>query len=300
MTSTATFNEWVELNRAIVERDLDKYLPSGSSDLAKLHEAMRYAVLGGGKRIRPLLVYAAGEVSGALPDVLRRAAAALEMVHIYSLVHDDMPCMDNDIVRHGRPTVHVAYGEPTALLVGNALQSQAFITLSGASSPELPLARHITILSHLAEATGSLGMCGGQAIDLDSVGKNLNIAQLERMHQLKTGALIRVAVTLGALCGRELSSSEMVSLNSYAAAMGLAFQVVDDILDTTSDSITLGKTAGKDEAVGKPTYVSILGLRAAKELADQLYSDALLALSSFGSEAERLRELASLIVRRRA
>lgn len=299
MTRSTNLTEWIDLKKAIVERDLDKYLPFGDSDLEKLHKAMRYAVLGGGKRIRPLLVYAAGEVSGALPDVLRRSAAALEMIHIYSLVHDDMPCMDNDIVRHGRPSVHVAYGESTALLVGDALQSQAFITLSGANSPELPPARHIKLVSQLAEATGSLGMCGGQAIDLDSVGVKLDITKLERMHQLKTGALIRAAITLGSLCGRELSSFEVSSLNSYAAAMGLAFQVVDDILDTTSDSTTLGKTAGKDEACGKPTYVSILGLRAAQELADRLYSEALLALSSFGSEAQRLRELAGFIVMRR-
>lgn len=299
MTNNVTFTQWMELSKATVESDLDKYLPSGHTDLEKLHEAMRYAVLGGGKRIRPLLVYAAGEVSGALPDALRRAAAALEMVHIYSLVHDDMPCMDNDVVRHGKPTVHVAYDEPTALLVGNALQSQAFITLAVASSPRLPPAQHVELLAQLAKATGSLGMCGGQAIDLESVGIKLNIAQLEKMHQLKTGALIQAAVALGTICGREFSKTEMASLNSYAVAMGLAFQVVDDILDMTSDSITLGKTAGKDAACDKPTYVSILGLRAAEELADKLYSDAMLALSIFGSEAQRLRDLASFIIMRK-
>jgi farnesyl diphosphate synthase len=261
---------------------------------------MRYALLGGGKRVRPLLVYAAGALSGADPAVLSRAASAVEMIHAYSLVHDDMPCMDDDELRRGKPTVHVAYDEATALLVGDALQSQAFLVLSEAVSATLPPARLVAMLRLLAQASGSAGMCGGQAIDLDSVGLSLTLEQLERMHQLKTGALLRASVVLGALAGRDLSEAEMTSLNDYARAIGLAFQVVDDVLDATADSATLGKTAGKDAADNKPTYVSILGLEPSRALAEKLRDDAHAALAPFGEEALRLRELADLIVQRKA
>ena len=298
MTTALPFAAWMSGVQAEVEDALCDFLPAAHLVPAKLHEAMRYTVLGGGKRVRPLLVYASGALFGADPQALARAACALEMIHAYSLVHDDMPCMDDDALRRGKPTVHVAYDEATALLVGDALQAQAFAVLAG--SDTLPPARLVGMLRLLAEAAGSGGMCGGQAIDLDSVGLALNLEQLERMHQLKTGALLRASVLLGALCGKELSAVELEGLKAYALAIGLAFQVVDDILDATADSATLGKTAGKDAADNKPTYVSILGLEESKELAQKLRRDAIDALSPFGEQALRLRELADLIVQRKA
>lgn len=298
---SATFQDWMKTIQVGMEADMDAYLPAAGTEPAKLHEAMRYALLGGGKRVRPLLVYAAGALSGADATVLSRAAAAVEMIHAYSLVHDDMPCMDDDELRRGKPTVHVAYDDATALLVGDALQAQAFLVLAeAASSPSLPAPRQVQMLRLLAHAAGSAGMCGGQAIDLDSVGISLSLAQLERMHQLKTGALLRASVVLGALAGKELSEQEMTALNVYARAIGLAFQVVDDVLDATADSATLGKTAGKDAADNKPTYVSILGLEPSRALAEQLRQEAHAALAPFGDKALRLRELADLIVQRKA
>jgi farnesyl diphosphate synthase len=297
---SAAFHDWMKTIQAGMEHDMDHYLPAAEALPAKLHEAMRYALLGGGKRVRPLLVHAAGALSGADPAVLSRAASAVEMIHAYSLVHDDMPCMDDDALRRGKPTVHVAYDEATALLVGDALQSQAFLVLSEAVSATLPPARLVAMLRLLAHASGSAGMCCGQAIDLDSVGLSLTLEQLERMHQLKTGALLRASVVLGALAGRDLSAAEMTALNDYARAIGLAFQVVDDVLDATADSATLGKTAGKDAADNKPTYVSILGLAPSRALAAKLRDDAHAALAPFGEEALRLRELADLIVQRKA
>jgi farnesyl diphosphate synthase len=220
------------------------------------------------------------------------------MIHVYSLVHDDMPCMDDDALRRGKPTVHVAYDEATALLVGDALQAQAFEVLAGAQ--DVAPARLVTMLRLLAEAAGTKGMCGGQAIDLDSVGLSLTLEELERMHQLKTGAMLRVSVLLGALAGRDLAPHELEALAEYSRAIGLAFQVVDDVLDATEDSATLGKTAGKDAAANKPTYVTILGLEPSKALAEQLRRQAHEALVPFGEQALRLRELADLIVQRKA
>ncbi|MGK5080653.1 polyprenyl synthetase family protein [Janthinobacterium sp. HLX7-2] len=281
-----------------VERQLDQFLPAPDCVPHKLHAAMRYALLGGGKRVRPLLVMAAGELFDADQDTLARAACALEMIHVYSLVHDDMPCMDDDALRRGKPTVHIAYDEATALLVGDALQSQAFMLLADGAA--IPPARQMAMLRSLAQASGSNGMCGGQAIDLDSVGLALSLPQLEQMHQLKTGALLRAAVILGALAGKDLTPEDMTALNAYARAVGLAFQVVDDVLDATADSATLGKTAGKDAAANKPTYVSILGLEPSRALAEQLRCDAHAALAPFGDKARRLRELADLVVQRKA
>jgi farnesyl diphosphate synthase len=296
---SGAFDDWMKTVQAGSEQDLSGYLPAADAVPAKLHEAMRYALLGGGKRVRPLLVYAAGALFGAESQVLSRAAAAVEMIHAYSLVHDDMPCMDDDELRRGKPTVHVAYDEATALLVGDALQSQAFLVLAEAAEL-LPPARLVAMLRLLAHASGSAGMCGGQAIDLDSVGLSLTLEQLERMHQLKTGALLRASVVLGALAGKELGADELSALNAYARAIGLAFQVVDDVLDATADSATLGKTAGKDAADNKPTYVSILGLEPSRALAEQLRLDAHAALAPFGEKARRLREIADLIVQRKA
>jgi farnesyl diphosphate synthase len=295
---TAAFDDWMKTVQANVEEALSGFLPKASAVPARLHEAMRYTTLGGGKRVRPLLVYASGALFGASAQVLARAAAAVEMIHAYSLVHDDMPCMDDDELRRGKPTVHVAYDEATALLVGDALQSQAFLVLAECDGVEAK--RQVAMLRLLAHAAGSHGMCGGQAIDLGSVGMSLSLEQLEQMHQLKTGALLRASVVLGALCGKDVSNEELKALDAYANAIGLAFQVVDDVLDATADSATLGKTAGKDAAANKPTYVSILGLDASKALAEKLRSDAHAALAPFGEKALRLRELADLIVQRKA
>ena len=261
------FSAWRQTVQAQMEEALVRFLPPASAQPARLHEAMHYAVLDGGKRVRPLLVYAAGELFDADLASMARAAAAVEMIHAYSLVHDDMPCMDDDALRRGKPTVHKKYDEATALLVGDALQAQAFLILTeGHAEPT----RKIAMLATLAHAAGSRGMCGGQAIDLAAVGVALTLPELERMHQLKTGALLDAAVMLGALSGKTLLAAEISALQAYAAAIGLAFQVVDDILDATADSQTLGKTAGKDAANNKPTYVSLLGLDASLALAQKL------------------------------
>jgi farnesyl diphosphate synthase len=258
---------------------------------------MRYAVLGGGKRVRPLLVHAAGELTGASAQAVEAASAALEMIHVYSLVHDDMPAMDDDALRRGKPTVHIQYDEATALLVGDALQSQAFIALT-AEGNGLSDRQQAALVRELAVASGSVGMAGGQAIDLESVGRKLSRPELETMHRKKTGALLRASVRMGALAGDEPGADVLAALDQYAAAVGLAFQVVDDILDVTADSATLGKTAGKDAQHDKPTYVSIIGLDASRELAAQLGRDAHAAIQPFGARAQRLAELADLVVNR--
>jgi farnesyl diphosphate synthase len=280
---------------ARTEAALEAALPNSNTVPHTLHEAMRYAVLGGGKRVRPLLVHAAGEVAGADPAACDAAASAVEMIHAYSLVHDDMPCMDDDDLRRGRPTVHKAYDEATALLVGDALQTQAFIVL--AQTGAIAAEARLKLVAELALASGSTGMAGGQAIDLQNVGKAMSRDALEAMHRMKTGALLRASVRMGALCG-EIDAGGLAALDRYAAAVGLAFQVVDDILDVTADTATLGKTAGKDAAHDKPTYVSLMGLDAARELAAGLRTTAHEALGGFGARATRLAELADLIVLR--
>lgn len=292
-----SFDGWMKAIQGEMEAALVKFLPPATQNPVRLHEAMHYAVLDGGKRVRPLLVHAAGALFDADAAELARAAAAVEMIHAYSLVHDDMPCMDDDALRRGKPTVHVKYDEACALLVGDALQAQAFEILSEGG---LDAARQLAMLRMLAKASGSLGMCGGQAIDLASVGLTLSLEELEQMHTLKTGALLRVSVLLGALAGKSLSEDEVAALDQYSSAIGLAFQVVDDVLDATADSATLGKTAGKDAADNKPTYVSILGLQQSQALAEKLRIDAYRALEQFGDKARRLRELADLIVQRKA
>jgi len=299
MAVSGVFEDWMKGVQSAMEDALAAFLPPAASIPARLHEAMRYAVLDGGKRVRPLLVFAAGELFDADPGTLSRAAAAVEMIHAYSLVHDDMPCMDDDALRRGKPTVHVRYDEATALLVGDALQSQAFIVLAEGDAAG-NAGQRLEMLRVLACASGSAGMCGGQAIDLASVGLALSLAQLEQMHSLKTGALLRASVLLGALAGKRLTAEETAALDAYSAAIGLAFQVVDDILDATADSATLGKTAGKDAADNKPTYVSILGLEESRALAEKLRHDAHTALMPFADKARHLRELADLIVQRKA
>jgi len=279
-----------------MESVLARTLPSADIAPRRLHQAMRYAVLGGGKRVRPLLAFAAGEVAAAADARLEIVASAVELIHAYSLVHDDLPCMDDDVLRRGRPTVHVEFDEATALLVGDSLQSLAFQLLA-----QYPLAfdphKQLEMVTLLAVASGSRGMAGGQAIDLASVGQSLTLPELEIMHIHKTGALIRSSVMLGALCG-QLTDKEMAKLDHFAKCIGLAFQVVDDVLDAEASTATLGKTAGKDAQQNKPTYVSLLGVAQAKTLADSLRQDALDALAGFGHSAQRLRELADFIVLR--
>lgn len=298
MTNRLDFDDWMKSVQSTMEHALSSLLPASSQVPAHLHDAMRYAALDGGKRVRPLLAFAAGALFDADAALLARAGAAVEMIHAYSLVHDDMPCMDDDALRRGKPTVHVKYDEATALLVGDALQAQAFIVLTEGEGADVE--RRLAMVRLLARAAGSVGMCGGQAIDLASVGVTLSLAELEKMHQLKTGALLRASVLLGALCGKLLSDDETAALNTYSNAIGLAFQVVDDVLDATADTATLGKTAGKDEADNKPTYVSILGLDQSRALAQKLRNDAHNAIAQFGDKARRLGELADLIVQRKA
>jgi farnesyl diphosphate synthase len=291
---------WLERSTERVDQAILRSFDELLSAASDLKTAMHYAATGDGKRVRPLLIYATASLTGKELDQVAgidACAVAVELFHTYSLVHDDLPCMDNDDLRRGKPTVHRQYDEATALLVGDALQSQAFLILSeGALASD----RKVAMLSQLAQAAGSCGMCGGQAIDLDSVGVALALAELEQMHRMKTGALLRASVLLGALAGKSLQASEQAALDAYADAIGLAFQVVDDILDATADSATLGKTAGKDAAQNKPTYVSILGLAPSLALADKLRQDAHHALQPFGEAAVRLRELADLIVQRKA
>jgi farnesyl diphosphate synthase len=245
-----------------------------------------------------LLAFAAGELAGADPARVEVVAAAVEMIHAYSLVHDDLPCMDNDVLRRGKPTCHVEFDEATALLAGDALQPLAFQILAEHTVADDPGAQ-MEMLRILAAASGSRGMAGGQAIDLASVGKTLSLAELEFMHIHKTGALIRAATVLGARCGRGLDAPGLERLERYAKTVGLAFQVVDDVLDCAASTATLGKTAGKDAAQAKPTYVSILGLARARALAEELRAEAHAALSSFDAKAARLRALADFIVLRK-
>ncbi|CAN5152730.1 polyprenyl synthetase family protein [soil metagenome] len=289
----SAFLEWMKAIGQHVESALDAWLPPATEHPQRLHAAMRYATLDGGKRIRPLLVFATGMAFDADHAELDRAAVAVEMIHAYSLVHDDMPEMDNDLLRRGRATVHVAYDTATALLVGDALQTLAFEVLAG-SGPALAARR----VEELARASGSRGMAGGQAIDLDNVGHALDRAQLETMHSMKTGALLRCSVRLGAL-GAGLPPPELAAaLDEYTAAIGLAFQVVDDILDVNADTTTLGKTAGKDAAANKPTFVSMLGLDESIALADRLRGRAHDAAARLPGRTERLHDLADFIVRR--
>jgi farnesyl diphosphate synthase len=292
------FQAWMGGVQARMESALARLLPAAHVAPARLHEAMRYATLEGGKRVRPLLAFAAGELAGAPRERLEIVGAAIELIHAYSLVHDDLPCMDDDELRRGKPTVHVEYDEATALLVGDALQSMAFQLLAEHRLADDARAQ-LEMVRTLAAAAGSRGMAGGQSIDLEATGKTLTLPELEFMHIHKTGALIRAAVLLGASCGKDLLSEEKNKLDKYAKAVGLAFQVVDDVLDYDASTATLGKTAGKDSKQGKPTYVSALGIARAKALAQELRSQAHAALADFGPEARRLVELADFIVLRK-
>ncbi|HWK69695.1 polyprenyl synthetase family protein [Pollutimonas sp. M17] len=298
---TVDFPAWLAERVQHVEGVLDQLLPPAGTEPESLHEAMRYAVLGPGKRVRAALVYAAGEASlqsgtaaAAQEIALDHAAAAVELIHAYSLVHDDLPCMDDDALRRGRPTVHVRFNEATAMLAGDALQPLAFELLA-----LMPIAPALVVQASqlLARSAGSLGMVGGQAIDCDSIGVALNGDQLQQMHSMKTGALLEASVLLGGIVAGAGSSARQ-GLESYAAAVGLAFQVVDDILDVTSDTATLGKTAGKDAAGNKPTYVSIMGLEGSRELLQSLHAQARAAVLPLGPAAGRLADIADYIVGR--
>jgi len=292
------FLAWMSAMQQRSETTLERLLPAASIAPQRLHQAMRYVSLGGGKRVRPLLCHAAGALSVATAEQLDIVAAAVELIHVYSLVHDDLPCMDDDVLRRGRPTCHVEFDEATALLVGDALQALAFQLLSEHLS-DADAARRLEMVNLLAHACGSRGMAGGQAIDLESVGKPLSLAELEFMHIHKTGALIRAAILLGAACGSALSDNQRMHLDHFAKVIGLLFQVVDDILDSEADTATLGKTAGKDAAQNKPTYVSLLGLVQAKTKAAELRAEAHAALAPFGARARRLAELTDFIVDRK-
>jgi farnesyl diphosphate synthase len=295
--SDADFQTWSREVAGRVEATLAELLPVARIAPGRLHDAMRYSTLGGGKRVRAMLVFAAGEVSRADPERLKVAAAAVEMIHAYSLIHDDLPCMDDDVLRRGKPTCHVEFDEATALLAGDGLQSLAFQLLAEYRLAEKPEAQ-LKMIQLLATACGSRGMAGGQAIDLEAVGKALTLPELEFMHILKTGALIRASVLLGAHCGADLGQADLDHLDRYAKCVGLAFQVVDDILDEEGDAASLGKTAGKDKAAGKPTYTALMGLAPARRFAGELLADAHEALASFGGRALRLTQLANFIVHR--
>jgi farnesyl diphosphate synthase len=293
MDPDVAFAVWSGERARRVESVLERLLPPSAGSADMLHDAMRYAVLGGGKRARALLAYASGELASADPDVVDCAAAAVELIHGYSLVHDDLPCMDDDVLRRGNPTCHVAFGEAVALLAGDALQSLAFETLAtGIPNPAAQVAL-------LARASGASGMAGGQAIDLESLGKKLALPELERMHALKTGALIRAAIRLGAACGRPLNADENDALDRYASAIGLGFQVVDDVLDVEGTAQSLGKTAGKDAVQRKATYASLMGLAAARERIDALRREARAALSAIGPATRRLLEISDWIAQRK-
>lgn len=293
---TIDFPAWLTATQAQAETAVERYLPTTSTGQDTLHEAMSYVSVGGGKRFRPLLVAAAARLGAADAEALSQAMAAIEYVHVYSLVHDDMPEMDNDSLRRGKPTCHVQYDQATALLVGDALQTLAFDVLS--RPVNLPAAQQLQRVQVLARASGSEGMAGGQGIDLANVGKDLSLAQLQHMHGLKTGALIRAAVALGGLSCSDVSDGLLADLDVYADKLGLAFQVIDDVLDCEQDTATLGKTAGKDEEANKPTYVKLLGLEGARTQAISLAEEAKAAVATYGDAAAALLGLADYVIKR--
>lgn len=287
---------WMRLEHGVIEEALSRWVPACAP--AGLGQAMRYGVLDGGKRLRPLLVLAAAQAVQGDRKASLRAACAVELIHAYSLVHDDMPCMDNDVLRRGKPTLHVHFGQAQALLAGDAMQALAFELLTPQDPDEIEPALQARLVGLLARGAGHGGMAGGQAIDLASVGRRLSESDLQQMHELKTGALLRTSVELGAACGRA-SPACREALRDYGHAIGLAFQVIDDILDVTQDTAALGKTAGKDQEQSKPTYVSLMGLQGAQRHALALHEQALRALDASGlTDTQRLRELADLVVRR--
>lgn len=284
--------------QARVEAALAHWLPSAEEAPARLHEAMRYSSLDGGKRVRPLLVYAAGGALGADQAALDGPACAVEFIHAYSLVHDDLPAMDDDDLRRGKPTCHKAFDEATAILAGDALQTLAFEVLANDAAMVTDPTRRLRMVAELAQASGSRGMAGGQAIDIAAEGRRLGLDELAHMHRLKTGALIRASVRLGALSAPAYTEAHGALLDEYAACIGLAFQIRDDILDVEADTATLGKTQGSDQARNKPTYTSLLGLTGAKDKLREVHTAALASLDGFDTAADPLRWLADYIVER--
>jgi farnesyl diphosphate synthase len=290
--------ELIKTYQTRAEQALDQRLPAAELHPNDLHRAMRYAVLGGGKRIRPVLVYLTGHAVNASPNMLDGPACAVEFTHAYSLIHDDLPAMDNDDLRHGRPTCHKAFGEALAILAGDARQALAFQVLAQDPAMIPNPAIRLRMQATLAQAAGSRGMAGGQAIDLAATGRELSLAELENMHIHKTGALIRASVLMGALSQAAVDSTILERLDRYAKCIGLAFQIQDDILDVTGDPSTLGKITGADRVLNKPTYPALLGLEGAREHAQMLYEEALASLEPLGEKADPLRWIAAYIVDR--
>ena len=300
MTSPSAFDldSFMELCQKRIQSLLLTHLEALPPQATQLRKAMQYACLQGGKRVRPLLVYAGAQVFGTTPARADIAACAIELMHCYSLVHDDLPAMDDDALRRGNPTVHIAFNEATAILAGDALQGLAFRLLSDHGVTQISDSTRLRMINLLAAAGGYEGMVAGQAIDFEAVGRTLTLAELETMHSLKTGALICASVQLGALCTGKATEPELTALRHYAECIGLAFQVQDDILDVVSDTATLGKTQGADQALNKPTYVSLLGLQGARTKAAQLCRGAVAALQDFDHDADALRHIARYIVER--
>ncbi len=290
--------EYLSFCQNRVENALEDRLPSDKLLPQKLHQAMRYSVLNGGKRMRPMLTYCTGNALGIAPEALDGPACAVEFIHVYSLIHDDLPAMDDDDLRRGKATCHVAFDEATAILAGDALQALAFEILAHDPSITATAEGRLKMIVALAKASGSQGMVGGQAIDLQSVGTKLNLPELENMHIHKTGALIRASVNMATLAKADIDSTVATKLDHYAKCIGLSFQVKDDILDEESDTATLGKTQGKDKDNDKPTYPALLGLAGAKQKAQELHEKALDSLSIFGKEADLLRDLSLYIIQR--
>ena len=290
--------EYLSFCQNRVEKALEDRLPSGQLLPQKLHQAMRYSVLNGGKRMRPMLAYCTGKTLGIDPEALDGPACAVEFIHVYSLIHDDLPAMDDDDLRRGKATCHVAFDEATAILAGDALQAFAFEILAHDPSIMTTAEGRLKMIIALAKASGSQGMVGGQAIDLQSVGTRLNLPELENMHIHKTGALIRASVNMATLAKTDIDPNVATKLDHYAKCIGLSFQVKDDILDEESDTATLGKTQGKDKDNDKPTYPALLGLAGAKQKAQELHEMALDSLSIFGKEADLLRDLSLYIIQR--
>jgi len=300
MNLELSLNDFMSSCQTRAEAALDARLPSIAKIPERLHQAMRYSTLGGGKRLRPLLTYATGHALGVSLDRLDGPACAVELIHVYSLIHDDLPAMDDDDLRRGKPTCHKAFDEALAILAGDALQALAFHVVATDPSIKLPAESRIQMIEALTTASGSSGMVGGQAIDLGSVGKSLDLLGLENVHIRKTGALIRASVRLAALASPGLQKQVADKLDHYAKCIGLAFQIQDDILDEESDTQTLGKTQGKDRDSNKPTYPALLGLSGAKEKAADLNEQAIDSLAGFGTEADYLRQIASFIVQRKS
>ncbi|MBM4200561.1 MAG: (2E,6E)-farnesyl diphosphate synthase [Gammaproteobacteria bacterium] len=300
MTADSNLNAFMNLCQTRVEAALDVRLPPATKPPERLHHAMRYSVLGGGKRLRPLLTYATGRALDMPFEVLDAPACAVEFIHVYSLIHDDLPAMDDDDLRRGKPTCHKAYDEATAILAGDGLQTLAFQILADDPALTVSAAARLSMIEALALASGSFGMVGGQAIDLDAVGKTLDLVALENMHIRKTGALIRASVKLACLARSDLSAEVSEKLDHYAKSIGLAFQIQDDILDEESDTQTLGKTQGKDRDHNKPNYPALLGLAGARQKARELCEEAIDSLSPLGERSTVLRELAQFIVARRS